>query len=80
MSLLEQGDNMNTMEPRMVRAVMELRLAEAQEQASSRDLLRQIMPNSPGWLSRQRLWLLGKLGSRMVTWGEGLQRHGLSQA
>jgi hypothetical protein len=63
----------------MVRAVMDLRLAEAQSRTETSLLRQQYEPHRHSSL-RPIGWLLSHLGCYMVTWGKGLERYGLSQA
>lgn len=71
---------MNSVEPRMVRAVMDLRLAEAQSRSERSLLLQQYEPLQNSWLPRSLGRLMSHLGYHMVAWGKGLERYGLSQA
>jgi hypothetical protein len=61
------------------KAVMDLRVDSAVQQAKIDLLQRQIEASRKGWLLRQSCRLLYQLGHRLVALGKRLERHGLPQ-
>ena len=59
--------------------LMELRVQEEQRLAELRRLQREARQAHPGWLSRQRCWLLCQLGRFFVSLGTRLLQAGLRE-
>jgi hypothetical protein len=71
---------MTHMDFRSARAVMDMRVDEAQQQAEARHLRRRHGVRQPDWLPRQGCWLLCQLGHLLVALGERLEQYGLPQS
>jgi hypothetical protein len=54
---------------------MNLLVGEVQHHSRTHALVRQAKGQTPGWLTRVGGWLLGQLGSELVTIGQWLERH-----
>jgi hypothetical protein len=61
---------------RSVKAVMDLRVADALQDAESRALLRQATIQPRTWLPQQGCWLLCQLGHLLVALGRRLEQYG----
>ena len=61
------------------RAMMEIRVVEAQCRGKYPTVWRQAESKQPGWLSRQGCQLVSQLGHRLVALGERLERFGMPQ-
>jgi hypothetical protein len=59
--------------------LMDLRVQEEQRLAELRRLQREARGAHPGWLSRQRCWLLSQLGNLFVSLGVRLLQAGLPE-
>ena len=59
--------------------LMQLRVQEEHHRAELRDLQREARMANPRWLDRQRCWLLGQLGRRLVSLGTRLLEAGLPE-
>jgi hypothetical protein len=59
--------------------LMELRVQEERRQAKLRRLQQEARGAHPGWLSRQRCWLLCQIGNLFVSLGTRLLQAGLQE-
>jgi hypothetical protein len=59
--------------------LMDLRVQDERRQAELRRLQREARKAHPGWLSRQRCWLLCQLGNLFVSLGVRLLHAGFPQ-
>ena len=70
---------MLSLDHRVVKAIMDIRLRGALARAEIELLLRRMRKESQGWSSWQVCWLVRQLGRRLVASGRRLERYGLAQ-